>query len=451
VYDARVKTTTLCAAAAVISALSGAPALRLESAPSHAFLESPAPRFPPAKSLPAQTALPDPLVFLDGSRVATPADWLERRRPELKALFQHYMYGSIPPRPDRVESKVTAVHKDFLGGRGTMKIIALATGPAGAPTIDVLLITPAGKAGPAPAFVAMNFCGNHAVVVDPRVPLTRGWLYPSCKGCVDGRATEEARGGQAADWPVEKILQRGYAIATFCSSDIDADRKDRSDGIYAWLAARDAKDGAAGRAPEPADRGTISAWAWGFHRVVDYVVTDPDVDGRRIAAVGHSRNGKTALLAAAFDERIALAIPHQAGCGGTAPSRGKIGESVQQINEGFPHWFNGEFKEFNGAPERLPFDQNALVALCAPRAVLFSNAEEDQWANPAGQFEVLRAADPVYRFLGAEGLGAERVPELGKLLDSRLGYFIRKGTHSMTAEDWGVFLDFADKNLRPAP
>jgi hypothetical protein len=184
---------------------------------------------------------------------------------------------------------------------------------------------------------------------------------------------------------------------------------------------------------------------------VDYLVTDPDVDGRRIAAVGHSRNGKTALLAAAFDERIALAIPHQAGCGGTAPSRGKIGESVQQINEGFPHWFNGEFKEFNEAPERLPFDQNALVALCAPRAVLFSNAEEDQWANPAGQFEVLRAADPVYRFLGAEGLGAERVPELGKLLDSRLGYFIRKGKHAMTAEDWGVFLDFADKNLRPAP
>ena len=105
--------------------------------------------------------------------------------------------------------------------------------------------------------------------------------------------------------------------------------------------------------------------------------------------VGHSRLGKTALLAGAFDERIALVIPHQAGCGGSAPSRGKVGESVKQINNGFPHWFNGAFKEFNDQPDRLPFDQNCLVALVAPRPVLFSNAVEDTWANPEGQFEVL--------------------------------------------------------------
>ena len=98
--------------------------------------------------------------------------------------------------------------------------------------------------------------------------------------------------------------------------------------------------------------------------------------------VGHSRLGKTALLAAAFDERIALVIPHQAGCGGTAPSRGKVGESVKQINTSFPHWFDGTFKEFNDQPDRLPFDQNCLVALVAPRPVLFSNAVEDTWANP---------------------------------------------------------------------
>ena len=326
--------------------------------------------FPDPASLPLQASMPDPLVMLDGTRITTKEGWLNRRRPELKALFQHYMYGAIPPRPERFEAKITAHYDDLFGGKATMKIVTISTGSSGSPRIDLLVIVPKKRPGPAPAFVAMNFCGNHAVIADPRVPLTRGWLYGSCKGCVDGRATEEARGSQAADWAVEATIDRGYALATFSSTDVDSDRKDVSDGIYAWLA----KESKNEKLAEPASRGTISAWAWGFHRAVDYLVTDGDIDARRIAAVGHSRNGKTALLAAAFDERIALAIPHQAGCGGSAPSRGKIGESVQRINEGFPHWFNAEFKKFNGEPERLPFDQHCLVALCAPRPVLFSRS-----------------------------------------------------------------------------
>src|SRR5206468_4123017 len=186
---------------------------------------------------------------------------------------------------------------------------------------------------------------------------------------------------------------------------------------------------------------TIALWAWGIHRAVDYLVQNPDLDKHRIAVVGHSRLGKTALVAAAFDERIALAIPLQAGCGGSAPSRGKVGESVKQINDRFPHWFNAAFKTFNDRPERLPFDQNGLVALVAPRAVLFSNATEDTWANPEGQFAVLKAAAPVYRLLGAGGLETDHMPETGKLSAGTLGYAIRPGKHSMTREDWAFFLD----------
>ena len=125
-----------------------------------------------------------------------------------------------------------------------------------------------------------------------------------------------------------------------------------------------------------------------------------------------------------------------------------MGESVRQINEHFPHWFNAKFKEFNDDPSKLPFDQNCLAALVAPRPVLFSNALDDQWANPAGQFEALKAAEPVYRLLGAGGLDADRMPEVGKLVASRLGFFIREGKHSMTAGDWRLFLDFADRQLR---
>jgi hypothetical protein len=177
---------------------------------------------------------------------------------------------------------------------------------------------------------------------------------------------------------------------------------------------------------------------------VDYLMTDSAVDHKRIAAVGHSRNGKAALLAAAFDDRIAIAFPHQAGCGGTAPSRGKVGESVKAINDRFPHWFNAQFKQFNDQPDQLPMDQNCLAALCGPRPVLFSNAQEDQWANPSGQFDVLKAADPVYRFLGVEGISEAQMPPLNQLVGDRLGFYIRPGKHSMTADDWKIFLQFAD-------
>jgi (4-O-methyl)-D-glucuronate---lignin esterase len=257
-------------------------------------------------------------------------------------------------------------------------------------------------------------------------------------------ATEAARGGQTADWPLRRIIERGYALASFYNGDVDSDRQDVSEGLYAWLAGNDpAKN-------NPTNRGTIAAWAWGFHTCVDYLVQDPDLDSKKIAALGHSRNGKAALLAAAFDERIAIAFPHQAGCGGSAPSRGKTGESVRAINDHFPHWFNADFKKFNETPDLLPFDQNCLVALCAPRAVLFSAAEGDQWANPKGQFEVLKAADPVYRFLGVSGLGVEEMPPPRQLVGGRLGYYIREGKHSMTANDWEVFMDFADKQFGQA-
>jgi hypothetical protein len=238
-------------------------------------------------------------------------------------------------------------------------------------------------------------------------------------------------------------VDRGYAVATFYSGDIDPDRPDVREGVQPHYR----KPGQT--QPGPHDWGTIAAWAWGVSRAVDYLVTDPDLDRERIAVVGHSRLGKTALLAAALDERIALAIPHQAGCGGTAPSRtdDPKAESVKRINTSFPHWFDATFKEFNDRPDRLPFDQNCLVALCAPRPVLFSNASEDLWANPAGQFDVLRAAEPVYRLLGAGGLGAKAMPEPGRLVDSTLGYYIRPGQHSMTRGDWKVFLDYADRHF----
>jgi hypothetical protein len=400
--------------------------------------------FPDPSQLPSHPGLPDPLVMFNGDRVATKEQWVNQRRPELKALFQYYMYGTLPPAPEKVSATVEREDRRCFGGKATLKEVTIAFGPPDLPRIHLLLVVPNGQTKPAPVFLGTNFCGNHAVVKDPGVALPAGWVYNNCAGVRANRATDAGRGSQLDTWAIERSVDRGYAVATFYSGDIEPDRPDAPEALRALYRQKGLTKAG------PQEWGTIAAWAWGLHRAVDYLTTVKEIDKDRIAVVGHSRLGKTALLAAAFDERIALAIPLQAGCGGTAPSRGKVGESVKQINDHFPHWFDGAFKEFNTQPDRLPFDQNCLLALVAPRPVLLANAVEDTWANPNGQFEVLKAADPVYRFLGVEGLEARQMPEPGQLIDSRLGYFIRAGKHSMTTGDWKVFLEFADKNLGKA-
>lgn len=414
--------------------------------------------YPEPEQLPAHPGLPDPLITRDGRRVTSPAQWNKIRRPELKALFQHYMYGHLPPAPKRLQVTRLAENPRALGGRATLREVRLDFGPADAPHgLNLLVLTPNDRRGPVPVILGLNFCGNHAVLDDPAIALPAGWMPASCPGCEGNRATDAGRGRNAGAWDVAQVLARGYALATFYHGDLEPDYPDAPEGIRARAAAggwrgslkRPDPTQRCPACPERYERGdydwaTIAAWAWGCHRAVDYLVTDRRLDRRRIALFGHSRNGKTALLAAALDERIGLVLCHQAGCGGSAPSRGKVGESVRQINDRFPHWFNAAFKRFNDAPERLPFDQHELIALCAPRPVLLSNATEDQWANPDGQFEMLQAADPVYRLLGVPGLAGAEKPPLGQLSAGWLGYFIRPGKHSTTPEDWRAFLDFAD-------
>lgn len=391
--------------------------------------------FPPFDKLPAQKGLPDPLVMLDGKRVTTKEQWASERRPELKKLFQHYMYGELPP-PVKVEAKVEDEDAKAFGGKATLKDITLTFG--GKHKVHLLLAIPNKRTGPVPVFVGLNFAGNHATLHQSWIRVPTSWMYGNRKGVKNNRASEAGRGTEVDTWAIEDTIDRGFAVATVYSGDIEPDRADVREGVQAVFDQ--------GKRPEA--WGTIAAWAWGIHRVLDYLVTVPELDAGRIIVVGHSRLGKTALLAGAFDERIAVVMPHQAGMGGTAPSRGTVGESVKRINTSFPHWFNGNYKLFNDVPEKLPFDQHCLVALCAPRPVLFTNAQEDSWANPDGQFEVLQAADPVYRFLGAGGLEAKSRPELGTLTDGKLGYWIRAGKHSMARADWKIFVDYASKHLK---
>ena len=429
--------------------------------------------FPDAAQLPSQPGTPDPLVMRNGTRVTTKAQWFQQRRPELKALFQHYMYGAMPSAPEQLHFEVNRVDTHFFGGKATKKEVTIRFSTAtNAPVIHLLLVIPNARAldvhgaasenigrgagaakllsssawkskRGAPVFVGLNYCGNHMLVADTNVALPTSWLEKNCPGCVDHQATEVGRGSQSNIWNIEQSIDRGYAVATFYCADIEPDMTNATTGLRAFLAS----DSACASGLSAGDCGTIEAWAWGMSRAVDYLVTDKLIDAQRIAVVGHSRFGKASILAAAFDERFALAVPLQAGCGGTAPSRGKIGESVKAINNRFPHWFNGEFKKFNEQVERLPFDQNCLIALVAPRPVLIGGATGDTWTNPAGAFEMMQAADPVYRLLGVKGLGTREMPGINHLVGERLGFFMRPGKHSMLKSDWQVFLDFADREM----
>ncbi len=399
-------------------------------------------RFPEVADLPSRPGLPDPLVMLDGSRVASPEQWAERRRPELKALFEHYMYGVMPPAPASVRATVDREDRQYFGGKATKKEVVIAFGPPGVPEIHLLLVVPNRRTGPAPVFLGVNFHGNHAALADPMIALPTAWMPANAPGVKDNRATDAGRGKDLGVWSIEKAVDRGYAVATFYAGDIAPDHPGFADGVFPHDVPR-------GDHPKrgPTEWGAIAAWAWGTIRAVDYLRTDPDVDKARIVVVGHSRMGKSALLAGAFDDRVALTVCHQAGCGGSAPSRGKVGEQVKQINDRFPHWFDDEFKTFNDQVDRLPFDQNGLVALAAPRPVLLTNGTLDTWANPAGQFEVLKAADPAYRLLGVQGIGGAEMPPVNTLVGDRLAYHIRPGKHSMGPDDWQVWLDYADKQL----
>ncbi|MFO0850574.1 MAG: acetylxylan esterase [Gemmataceae bacterium] len=387
---------------------------------------------------PQHPELPDPLTMLDGTKVTTKEDWLSKRRPELKELFQEVMYGRYPTAKPQVSARVEYEDKAALNGAATLRDVTLTVAP-GAPPVHVLVVVPNKRSGPVPAFVGLNFTGNHTLTADRKVRLPESWM----RGTKGNKATDAGRGKELGAYPLELIVGRGYAVATAYYGDIIPDDPKVRGGLADLLMP-------AADASKANRTGAVMAWAWGLHRMVDYLASVPEIDAKRIASVGHSRLGKTAIVAAAFDDRIALAVPSQAGCGGTSPDRmqNPKGETVARITKAFPHWFAPRFTKFGEDPSRLPFDQNCLVAICAPRPVLFTNATDDQWADPPGQFDTLKAAAPVYKLLGVEGLGQMRCPAEGTLLDSRLGYWVRPGKHSMTPADWETYLTFADKWLK---
>jgi len=330
--------------------------------------------------------LPDLFRFENGERVTSADDW-RRRRQELLDLVVGIEYGGMPPVPAETRGELLHAHqvRRLLGARHAQYRLHTGPGCSFSFILDLMYL-PAEERQP----VVLNGDGC--------------WRY----------VTDEV---------IQEVIQRGYVLATFnrCELAPDIGNNDRNSGLYLVY-------------PEGAF-GALSAWAWGYHRCVDFLSTLEFVDPDRIAIVGHSRGGKTVLLAGATDERIALTAPNNSGAGGAGCFRhqGPKSETLADLIRSLSYWFGPQLREYLGKEHLLPFDQHSLKALVAPRCLLSTEAFGDLWANPTGTYQTYRAAREAYRFLGAE---------------DRIGIWYREGPHQHGLEDWKAFLDFADWHLR---
>ena len=377
--------------------------------------------------------LEDPLVFADGTPVKTVCDWTRRRR-EILDLFQQEMYGPMPK--TRRFSLRTLEEGPALDGKAWRRQVRMSFSPEGiGPEIDWLVVTPAHAEGPSPAILVLNYSGNHTAMDDPAVLLPSCWLENDKKyGVRENRATEEARGlltperSKETVFPVEEMISRGYAFVTACYGDIAPDPDDPA--VQAVMA-------------RP---GTLITWAWGLCRGLDMLEEDASIDADRVVVTGSSRLGKAALLAGAFDERFAIVAPNQTGGGGAPLSKRNFGEYVASEVEHFTHWWGPAYAKYAEAEASQPFDQHLLLSCVAPRPLLVEGFN-NPWFDTYGEFLALKAASPVWHFLGTEGLPAVEWPadEETSAIGKRVGYVRRSGGHGLFAPDWQWILDFADK------
>ena len=397
------------------------------------------------EAVPAYT-LPETLTLRNGQRVASARQWPERRA-ELLHLFEEHVYGRIPAGLPRPPGWVIETRRDALGGKAIRQRIQVPLTRGPRPLfLDLLVYRPAQANRPVPMFLGLNFDGNHTITSESDVPLARGWVANRPRsGVTNHIASETSRGSDAAAWPIARILERGYGLATAYYGDAEPDF---DGGWKLGLRGAVARSGAENPFA-PGDWGAIAAWSWALSRALDQLALDPAIDGRRVAVLGHSRLGKTALWAGARDSRFALVIANESGEGGAALARRFFGETTLRINTSFPHWFNGRFKDYNHRVADLPVDQHELVALVAPRPVYIASAEQDRWADPRGEYLSGWHASEVYRLLGKDGLPGPESPALNLSVGDSVGYHVRPGAHALTEADWEFYLRFADRHLPP--
>jgi hypothetical protein len=383
--------------------------------------------------------LPDPLVFNDGTRVSSKTDW-DKRRIEIYKTFENEVYGISPEWNGKLTATELSADSNALGGQATRKEVKIELQKDNKKLSFTLLVYLPHSSERVPVFLGYNFGGNHSVTDEPGISITTSWMRNNPEeGITENKATEAGRGKSASQWQVKELIARGYGLITLYYGDIDPDFDDGfSNGVH----------GLYNQKRGPSSWGSIAGWAWGLSRVMDWIETDSSIDPEKVIVMGHSRLGKTALWAGASDNRFAIVISNNSGCGGAALSKRIYGETVGIINKAFPHWFCDNFNKYNEKETSLPVDQHELLALIAPRPVYVASASDDQWADPKGEFLSCLNASPVYVLLGLKGFPATEMPQVNSSVMGDIGYHIRSGEHNVKLFDWQRYMDFADLHLK---
>ena len=390
--------------------------------------------------------LPATLTFLDGTNVKTAKEWEEKRRAEVLELFQEHVYGGIP-QDVKVKMKWDVLEESnlALGGKAIRRQVRLYLKARDEePYIDVLIYLPKSviqeKTG-VPIFTGLNFSGNHTVVAENEVAVHGKWARNDGRlGHENNKANEGSRGKSASRWQAEMLIDNGFGLATAYYGDIDPDFDDSwKNGVHSLFSSS--------RNLQGGDWGSIATWAWGLSKMMDYFEADDDIDHQRVALTGLSRLGKTSLWAGAEDERFAIVISTDSGCGGAALSRRVFGETVKRINTSFPHWFCDNFNNFNDLEYQIPVDQHMLIALMAPRPVYIASAVKDVWADPKGEFLSGLQANSVYELFGKQGTVVNEQPAVNTPTGDYIGYHVRTGGHDATAYDWEQYINFAKRHF----
>jgi len=371
---------------------------------------------------------------------ATTADAWPARRQKIIGEFEDHVYGRVPEfaathRVIEIESGLA------LDGTAMRQQWLITVSNDGIDIrIEVIAYTPATASAPVPAFLVPNFDGNHTIADDPEILDSAGARRDRGDGT-------RPRGSKVRRYPLETIIERGYGLVTFYAADVDSDR---DDGFEHGVQRMGYADGQT--EPLPDEWGTIGAWAWACSEVLDSLSAPVStIDPTRVIVGGHSRLGKTALWAAARDERFAAAFSNDSGCTGAALSRRAFGENVAVINALFPHWFCRNYRCYSNNEASLPVDQHQLIALIAPRPVHVASATEDAWADPLGEFLATQAASEAWEAHGIDGIGGDGFPPPGGASIGPVSYHLREGEHDLLAFDWDRYLEFADAQVRGQP
>ena len=387
--------------------------------------------------------VPEALLTFDGEKIVTESDWTEKRRPELYRFFEQQVYGEVPGKLDEYSYKVIENSDYALDGKARRKQVAITLKKDDRSiTFNILIYLPK-NIKKAPLFLGYNFHGNHTVTQDPEVIISTAWSEDNAALGIAGNVlTEASRGGRTNRWAIDKIIAAGFGLATIYYGEVDPDKNDFADGLHQLFYEQGQEQ------PHANEWGSISAWAFGLSRAMDYLIDDGDVEGKKVIVFGHSRLGKAALWAGASDTRFAGIVSNDSGCGGAALSKRKFGETIGSINRAFPHWFCDNFEQYNENEEAMPVDQHLLLALMAPRPLYVASAAEDQWADPRGEFLSARYASEVYRLFGKKGIASDDMPSIDQPIQNTVAYHIRSGGHDVTDYDWEQYLQWAKMAFR---